>query len=160
MQEDGCVFCKIARNEAPSWRVMEDKDYLAILDVFPLVRGQTVVMTKKHYDSYHFDLPDEVYAGLFLFAKKVGNKLDRGLKAQRAMLVAQGYAINHIHVKLFPVIKVNSTAVEQEEYDTLKTMLDRDWYGGYIVSMSGKKQSTKEELDVLLYEINSVGGAT
>ena len=150
-----CVFCKIVKGGAPSWKVLEDENYLAILDAFPLVKGQAVVMTKKHYDSYHFDLPDDVYSGLFLFAKKAGNKLDRGLRAQRSMLVAQGYAIDHIHVKLFPVLKVNSRTVEQKTYDSLKAMIDRDWYSGYIVSMSGKRQADKAELDAVLDEVDS-----
>ncbi|MDE1855334.1 MAG: HIT domain-containing protein [Candidatus Micrarchaeota archaeon] len=151
MPEDKvCVFCKIVRGELPSWKVLEDERHLAFLDAFPLVKGQTVVITKKHYNSYHFNLPDDVYAGLFVFAKKVAVVLDKGLRAERCMLVAQGYAINHIHVKLFPVLKVNKTAVEQETYDTLTKMLDKDWYGGYIISMSGKRQASKEELDDVL----------
>ncbi len=150
-----CRFCKIAAGELQSWKVLEDDEYLAILDAFPLVKGQTVVITKKHYSSYHFDLPDEVYEGLFLFAKKVGVVLDRGLGARRTMLASQGYAIDHMHVKLFPVIKVNSTLVEQDTYDALRSKLDKDWYSGYIISMSGKEKAGEEELDAVLGEIKA-----
>lgn len=56
----GCIFCKIVKGEAPFHKVWEDEKHLAFLSIFPNTEGFSVVITKKHYPSYTFDLPDNV----------------------------------------------------------------------------------------------------
>ncbi|MBL7973213.1 MAG: HIT domain-containing protein, partial [Prolixibacteraceae bacterium] len=64
------IFTKIVNGEIPSWKVAEDENYYAFLDISPVAKGHTLVIPKKEVD-YLFDLDDETYTGLQLFAKKV-----------------------------------------------------------------------------------------
>ena len=64
------IFTKIVNGEIPAYKVAEDENYFAFLDIFPVAKGHTLVIPKKEVD-YLFDLDDETYAGLQLFAKKV-----------------------------------------------------------------------------------------
>src|SRR3989344_9098331 len=68
---DTCIFCQIVSREAPSYTIWEDEKHIAFLSIFPNTEGTTVVITKAHYPSYAFDLPDEVLAELVLAAKEV-----------------------------------------------------------------------------------------
>jgi histidine triad (HIT) family protein len=140
MIKEDCIFCKIVEGKIPCYKVYEDEEHLAFLDIFPLVKGQTLVITKKHYDSYQFDLPDDIYTKLFLVAKKVGKAIDRGLKAIRTFLVVEGMEVSHIHIKLYPVFKVKRN-VAPPEID--KKQL-KDWYSGYIITLHGPRAKDKE----------------
>ena len=61
-----CLFCKIVKGELDSAKIWEDKDFLAILDIMPNTKGMALVLTKKHYGSYIFEMPGEIYEE-FLF---------------------------------------------------------------------------------------------
>ena len=63
------IFSKIVNGEIPAYKVAEDENYLAFLDIFPVAKGHTLVIPKKEVD-YIFDLEDNLYAGLQVFAKK------------------------------------------------------------------------------------------
>ena len=58
----GCVFCKVVSGEFPSYKIYEDDKHLAILDLYPNVKGMTLIITKEHYESYAADMGDETYA--------------------------------------------------------------------------------------------------
>lgn len=64
-------FCKIIKNEMPCHLVDENEDFMAFLTIFPNTLGATVVMPKKHYPSYAFDLEDDVLTGLMLYTNKL-----------------------------------------------------------------------------------------
>lgn len=99
-----CIFCKIAKGEIPCHRVWEDEKHLAFLSIFPNTPGFTVVITKKHYPSYAFDLPDEVLTRLVVAAKKVGKLIDAKLEdVGRTGLIFEGFGVDHAHAKLFPM---------------------------------------------------------
>jgi diadenosine tetraphosphate (Ap4A) HIT family hydrolase len=99
-----CIFCAIAAGQAPCHRIWEDEKHLAFLSVFPNTEGFSVVITKRHYPSYAFDLPDRILAGLVLAAKRVGHLLDRKLEdVGRTGLILEGFAVDHAHAKLFPM---------------------------------------------------------
>lgn len=72
--------------------------------------------------------------------------LDKGLKAKRTLMIAQGFAVDHVHLKLFPVLKVNKTSPEPDTYALLNKLVKDEWYSGYIISMSGKEKATDQEL--------------
>ena len=59
---DDCLFCKIIKGDIPSVKIWEDDNHIAILDAFPNTKGATLVIPKKHYDSYIFDMDDQIYA--------------------------------------------------------------------------------------------------
>ncbi len=99
-----CLFCKIARGEIPCHKVWEDKKHLAFLTIFPNTDGFTVVIPKKHYSSYAFDMSDSSLSELVFAAKKVGKMIDRNLPGVgRTGLIFEGFGVDHVHAKLFPM---------------------------------------------------------
>lgn len=101
---EDCIFCKIVKGEAPSYKIWEDEKHLAFLTIFPNTEGFTVVVTKEHYDSYAFDLPDSILSELVLATKKVAKLLDEKLDdVGRTGMIFEGFGVNHVHAKLFPM---------------------------------------------------------
>jgi histidine triad (HIT) family protein len=99
-----CIFCAIAAGQAPCHGIWEDEKHLAFLSIFPNTKGFSVVITKRHYPSYAFDLPEDVLTGLVLAAKRVGRLLDDRLEdVGRTGLILEGFAVDHAHAKLFPM---------------------------------------------------------
>lgn len=96
------IFTKIIRNEIPAYKVAETDKYLAFLDIFPLVKGHTLVIPKIEVD-YIFDLDDETTAGLSVFAKKVALAVGRSVPCQRVGTVVLGLEVPHAHIHLVPL---------------------------------------------------------
>ncbi len=96
-----CIFCKIANGEIPSYKIYEDKDYLAFLDVSPSSKGQALVIPKKH-DGYIFDLNDKEYSDLFIKGKKIAKAIDNALNPIRTCIVVEGFMVDHVHIRLHP----------------------------------------------------------
>ena len=132
MKQKDCIFCKIASGEIPCHKIWEDDDHLAFLSIFPNTEGFSVVITKEHHQSYAFDLPDEVLSNLVIAAKKVGKLLDEKLNVARTGMMFEGFGVNHIHAKLFPM---HGTA-DMKEWKPLKSNIKKyfDFYEGYISS--------------------------
>ena len=104
---ENCIFCKIIKEEIPSVKIWEDKNFIAILDKFPNTQGMTLVIPKKHFDSYVFDMNDNDYKELMIAAKKVAKLLDKKLKVKRTALVMEGLGVNHAHIKLYPIYRLD-----------------------------------------------------
>ena len=101
---EDCVFCKIIRKKLPCHKIYEDEKHLAFLSIFPNTEGFSVVVTKKHYPSYAFDLPDDVLKDLIIAAKKVAKLLDSKLKdVGRTGMIFEGFGVDHVHVHLVPI---------------------------------------------------------
>lgn len=113
---EDCIFCKIVKGEIPSEKVMEDNNHLAILSITPVYEGMTIVLTKKHFDSYAYQtMLDTELADLHVFTKKVALLLDEKLSSERCIQVMEGLDVNHVHIKLFPKYKgVYKANVERE----------------------------------------------
>lgn len=103
MKKDDCIFCKISSGDIPSYKIWEDDEFFAILDIFPNTKGMTLLIPKEHYDSYVFDMPDDVYTRFLLSAKSLGKKIDSKLGVERTALVMEGMGVNHAHIKLYPL---------------------------------------------------------
>jgi histidine triad (HIT) family protein len=132
-----CIFCKIVKGEAPSYKVWEDEKHLAFLTIFPNTEGFTVVVTKEHYESYAFDLPDDVLTNLVLATKKVGKLLDEKLDdVGRTGMIFEGFGVNHVHAKLFPMHGTKSNEWKKHTGGPDKFF---DTYEGYISSHDGKR---------------------
>jgi diadenosine tetraphosphate (Ap4A) HIT family hydrolase len=153
MNTKKCLFCRIASGEEKSYIIMENKTHLAFLDAFPLVNGQTIVIPKKHFSGYAFDMPADDLKKLMAFTQRVAKRIDSALGAERCMQVFQGYAIDHVHTKLFPVKQVKERVVNEETYRTLIGLLKPNWYSGFIISMSGKERESDEKLKRLADKI-------
>ncbi|MDX8398628.1 MAG: HIT family protein [Gallionellaceae bacterium] len=99
-----CIFCNIVKGDAPCHKVWENEKYLAFLSIFPNTEGVTVVIPKKHHSSYFFDLPEEVFNGLVNATRAVAKKLDATFDdVGRTGMVAEGFGVDHVHLKLFPM---------------------------------------------------------
>lgn len=98
------VFSKIVAGEIPCYKVAEDKDFLAFLDINPLAKGHTLVIPKKEVD-YIFDLDPETYTGLMAFARRVAKALKRAIDCQRVGVAVLGMEVPHTHVHLIPLQK-------------------------------------------------------
>lgn len=115
-----CVFCKIVNNELPSYKVWEDQNFLAFLDINPISAGHLLIIPKKHV-SYIFDLEDPEYSEIFRQAKFLAKPLQQAVKAKRIGLAIEGFGVDHIHVHLVPVNKVNEL-----DPNRAKTMASQD----------------------------------
>ena len=98
-----CLFCKIVSKNLPSHIVFESKEHIAFLTPYPNTPGFTVVIPKKHYSSYGFEVPEEAFLSLVKVAKKVALLIDKKLKVKRTGMIMEGYGIDHLHIKLFPM---------------------------------------------------------
>jgi histidine triad (HIT) family protein len=96
------IFTKIVEGEIPAYKVAEDENYLAFLDIFPLAKGHVLVIPKNEVD-YLFDLDDELYAGLQLFAKRVAVGLKKAIPCKKVGVAVLGLEVPHAHIHLVPM---------------------------------------------------------
>jgi len=96
------IFTRIVNGEIPVWKVAEDENFFAFLDIFPVAKGHTLVIPKKEVD-YLFDLDDETYVGLQLFAKKVALGIQRAIPCKRVGVMVLGLEVPHAHIHLVPM---------------------------------------------------------
>ena len=98
------IFSRIVAGEIPCYKVAEDENYFAFLDISPMVKGHTLVIPKREVD-YIFDLEDEELVGLNLFAKKVAVALKKAFPCQRIGMAVLGMEVPHTHIHLIPLQK-------------------------------------------------------
>ncbi|MFT4526660.1 MAG: histidine triad (HIT) family protein [Granulosicoccus sp.] len=96
------IFTKIINGEIPSYKIAEDEDCFAFLDINPLAKGHVLVVPKKEVD-YIFDLNDVTYSKLMLFSKKVAIALEKSIDCERIGVTVIGLEVPHTHVHLIPI---------------------------------------------------------
>ncbi len=96
------IFTKIVNGEIPSYKIAEDENYYAFLDINPLAKGHTLVIPKKEVD-YIFDIDDDTYKGLFLFSKKVAKAIEQVVPCKRIGMTVIGLEVPHAHIHLIPI---------------------------------------------------------
>lgn len=96
------IFSRIVSGEIPSHKIAENDEFLAFLDAFPIVKGHTLVIPKKEVD-YIFDLDDDTYSRLFLFAKSIAGALEEAVPCLRIGVSVIGLEVPHAHVHLLPL---------------------------------------------------------
>ena len=96
------IFSKIVKGEIPSYKVAEDENYYAFLDINPLQKGHTLVIPKKETD-YLFELPDEELSGLMVLDKKVAKAIGKTIPCQRVGVAVLGLDVPHAHIHLVPL---------------------------------------------------------
>ncbi|MEI6889082.1 MAG: HIT family protein [Bacteroidales bacterium] len=104
------IFTRIVEGEIPCYKIAEDENFLAFLDINPLQEGHTLVIPKKEI-NYIFDVENELHAGLWNFAKKIGKAIEKVVPCQRIGITVIGLEVPHAHIHLIP----------------LKTMYDMDF---------------------------------
>lgn len=96
------IFSKIVAGEIPSYKVAENENYYAFLDINPVAKGHTLVIP-KHEVNYMFDLSEEEYAGLWDFARKVAIALEKAVPCKRIGVAVLGLEVPHCHIHLVPL---------------------------------------------------------
>ncbi len=96
------IFSKIIKGEIPSYKIAEDDRFFAFLDIHPLAKGHTLVIPKKEVDNL-FDLDDETYKDLWLFAKKIAGALGECMSCERVGVAVVGLEVPHAHIHLVPI---------------------------------------------------------
>jgi len=137
-----CIFCAIVAGDAPSHNIWEDEHHLAFLSIFPNTEGFSVVATKEHRGSDALEQPDEVLAGLVLAAKAVSERLKKAFDdVGRVGLVFEGYGVDHLHAKLFPMHGTNPNA-----WTAIKSQNKKFFplYEGYISSHDFERANDDE----------------
>ena len=97
------MFTRIAAGEIPSYKVAEDENYYAFLDINPLAKGHTLVIPKHTEDDYIFHLDEATYAGLWAFARKVAIALKEAVPCKRVGVCVLGMEVPHTHIHLVPL---------------------------------------------------------
>ena len=97
------IFTKIAKGEIPSYKVAENEEYYAFLDIAPMAKGHTLVIPKNVEDDYIFNLEDETYMGLCAFAKKVAQDVKGSVKCKIVGVSVIGIEVPHTHIHLVPL---------------------------------------------------------
>jgi histidine triad (HIT) family protein len=108
------IFSKIVSGEIPAHIVAETTDFLAFLDVSPLVIGHVLVIPKKEVD-YIFDMDDESYAGLTLFAKIVATAVKKAFPCKKVGVAVIGLEVPHAHIHLIPMNNVSDMNFAKEK---------------------------------------------
>ena len=96
------LFSKIVSGEIPCYKIAEDEEHFAFLDIFPLTKGHTLVIPKKETD-YIFDISDEEYIRLWMFAKKISFAIKKVIPCKRIGSVVIGFEVSHAHIHLIPL---------------------------------------------------------
>ena len=97
------IFTKIAKGEIPSYKVAENDEYYAFLDISPLALGHTLVIPKNVEDDYIFNLDGKTYEGLWAFARKVATALKVAVPCKRVGVAVLGMEVPHTHIHLVPL---------------------------------------------------------
>lgn len=120
------IFSRIAAGEIPSWKVAENEDYYAFLDISPLAKGHTLVIPKHVEDDYIFHLDEPTYAGLWAFARKVAVALKAAAPCKRVGVAVLGMEVPHTHIHLVPLqtegdldFRKQHLSLEAEEMKTI-----------------------------------------
>jgi histidine triad (HIT) family protein len=118
------IFTKIVNGEIPSYKIAEDENFLAFLDVNPNAKGHTLCIPKQEINKI-FDLEDDLYLGLMAFSKKIATALEKSVPCKRIGMSVIGLEVPHAHVHLIPLNEMdemrfhNKTRLTPEEFEAL-----------------------------------------
>lgn len=96
------IFSRIAAGEIPCYKVAENDQFLAFLDISPITKGHTLVIPKQETDNI-FDLDDQLFTDLHLFAKRVAIALKKAVECKRVAVAIIGMEVPHAHIHLIPI---------------------------------------------------------
>ena len=125
------IFTKIVNGEISCYKVAEDEQFLAFLDVNPNAVGHTLCIPKQEIDKL-FDMDEELYLGLMRFSKKVAAALEKTVPCERIGMAVIGLEVPHAHVHLIPINEMNEmrfqnkVALTKEEFETLAIKIQQN----------------------------------
>jgi histidine triad (HIT) family protein len=118
------IFTKIINGEIPCYKIAEDDNFLAFLDVNPNAKGHTLCIPKQEIDKI-FDIEDDLYIGLMQFSKKIAIALEKAVPCKRIGMAVIGLEVPHAHVHLIPLNEMdemrfqNKVSLSKEEFEAL-----------------------------------------
>lgn len=115
------IFTKIISGEIPSFKVAEDENFYAFLDINPNAKGHTLVVPKKEVDKL-FDLDEDTYTKLFQFSRKVAKAIEKAIPCKRVGLSVIGLEVPHVHVHLIPLNAMEDIQFNKKEKFTNEEM--------------------------------------
>ncbi|WP_430399976.1 HIT family protein [Flavobacterium sp.] len=116
------IFTKIVSGEIPSYKIAEDENFLAFLDVNPNTKGHTLCIPKQEINKI-FDMEEELYMGLMAFSRKVAKALEKTIDCKRVGVAVIGLEVPHVHVHLIPLQDMDDmrfqrkVSLTQEEFE-------------------------------------------
>ena len=105
------IFTKIIRGDIPSYKILENENFISFLDINPIKEGHTLVVPKLQVD-YIYDLPNDIFTGLFNFSKIVAQKLKRAIECDRIGISVVGLEVPHAHIHLIPINEISDMSFE------------------------------------------------
>lgn len=127
------IFSKIIAGEIPSYKVAEDANFYAFLDINPLVKGHTLVVPKREVD-YIYDLSDEELAQMHVFAKHVALAIQKAFHCKKVGEAVIGLEVPHAHIHLIPIQKESDMLfsnpklkLSQEEFTEIANAINSAW---------------------------------
>ena len=96
------IFSKIIAGQIPSYKISEDENFFAFLDIFPLVKGHVLVVPKNETDKF-FDLGDDYLSKMLLFAKPIAHAIEKAFDCNRCGISVVGLEVPHAHMHLLPI---------------------------------------------------------
>ncbi len=127
------IFSKIVAGEIPSYKIAESERFFAFLDINPLVKGHTLVIPKREVD-YIFDLEDEEFAAMHLFAKSVAKAIEQAIPCKRIGVAVMGLEVPHAHIHLIPINKESDMIISNpklklatEEFISIANSIKEAW---------------------------------
>jgi histidine triad (HIT) family protein len=124
------LFSKIISGETPSYKVAENEDFIAFLDINPNAKGHTLCVPKKEVNKI-FDLDDETYLKLMAFSKKVAKGLESVVNCKRIGMAVVGLEVPHVHVHLIPLHTMddmrfeNKLSLTENEFQELAKLISK-----------------------------------
>ena len=118
------IFTKIVNKEIPCYKIAEDDNFLAFLDVNPNAKGHTLCIPKKEIDKI-FEMEEDLYAGLMQFSRKIAIALEKSVPCKRVGMAVVGLEVPHAHVHLIPLNEMdemrfqNKVSLTKEEFKVL-----------------------------------------
>jgi len=106
------IFSKIINDEIPAYKILENENFLAFLDIFPLAKGHVLVIPKKEMD-YLFDISLDEYGELWKFARQVAKAMDKVIDCKRIGVAVIGLEVPHAHIHLVPLNNVSDINFER-----------------------------------------------
>ena len=128
------IFTRIAQGEIPSFKVAEDANFYAFLDINPMAKGHTLVIPRNVENDYIFNLDEETYTGLCVFARKVAIAIKAAIPCERVGVAVLGMEVPHTHIHLVPLqteadmdFRKVKLSLTNEEFRQIASSISREY---------------------------------